>query len=82
MPCKGGNCRYTVAMKEMLTDWDRLDQLEDEDIDLSDSPEITSGMFARSVVKRDLEILNRRADYLNEEAADSVGLSGLFVKHN
>ena len=42
-------------MKESLTDWERLDALEDEDIDLSDVPEITPEMFARAVVRRGLK---------------------------
>ncbi|MCU0510804.1 MAG: BrnA antitoxin family protein [Anaerolineae bacterium] len=34
------------------TDWQRLDALRDEDIDLSDIPEITPEMFARAVVRQ------------------------------
>ncbi len=41
--------------KQSLTDWQRLDALEDEDIDLSDVPEITAEMFARAVVRRGLK---------------------------
>lgn len=33
--------------KESLTDWERFDALQDEDIDLSDAPEITPELFAR-----------------------------------
>lgn len=36
------------------TDWQRLDAMSDEDIDLSDCPEITPEMFAKAVVKRGL----------------------------
>ena len=36
------------------TDWQRLDAMSDEDIDLSDCPEITPSMFAKAVVKRGL----------------------------
>ena len=35
-----------------LTDWKRVDALRDEDIDLSDSPEITPEMFSRATVRR------------------------------
>jgi uncharacterized protein (DUF4415 family) len=42
-------------LKESLTDWERLDALEDEDIDLSDLPEITPEMFAKAVVRRGLK---------------------------
>ncbi len=38
-----------------LTDWERLDAMSDADIDLSDAPEITPEMFAKSVVKRGLK---------------------------
>ena len=41
--------------KESLTDWKRLDALQDEDIDLSDAPEITPEMFAKAVVRRGLK---------------------------
>jgi len=37
-----------------LTDWERLDSLKDEEIDLSDIPELTPELFARAVVKRGL----------------------------
>ena len=43
------------TLKESLTDWKRLDALQDEDIDLSDAPEITPEMFARAVVRRGLK---------------------------
>ena len=42
-------------LKESLTDLERLDALEDEDIDLSDVPEITPEMFAKAVVRRGLK---------------------------
>ena len=38
-----------------LTDWERLDAMTDEDIDFSDSPEITPQMFAKAIVNRGLE---------------------------
>ena len=41
--------------KESLTDWSRLDALQDEDIDLADVPEITPEMFAKAVVRRGLK---------------------------
>lgn len=37
------------------TDWERLDALKDEDIDLSDTPEITPEMFAKAIVRRGLK---------------------------
>lgn len=38
-----------------LTDWHRVDALDDEDIDVSDSPEVTPEMFARAVARRGLK---------------------------
>jgi uncharacterized protein (DUF4415 family) len=37
-----------------LTDWARLDAMSDDEIDLSDIPEITPEMFARAVVRQGL----------------------------
>lgn len=39
-----------------LTDWKRLDALREENIDLSDAPEITPEMFAQAVVRRGLKM--------------------------
>ncbi|MEG3437889.1 hypothetical protein V0288_12245 [Pannus brasiliensis CCIBt3594] len=39
---------------ESETDWQRLDAMTDEDIDLSDCPEVTSEMFAKAIVRRGL----------------------------
>ena len=36
------------------TDWQRLDTMSDEDINLSDCPEITPEMFAKAIVQRGL----------------------------
>jgi uncharacterized protein (DUF4415 family) len=38
--------------RKSQTDWDRVDAMEDEDIDLSDCPEITPEQFAKAVVQR------------------------------
>ena len=37
------------------TDWKRVDALRDEDIDLSDNPEMTPEMFANAVARRGLK---------------------------
>ncbi|MCX5936375.1 MAG: BrnA antitoxin family protein [Pseudanabaena sp. LacPavin_0818_WC45_MAG_42_6] len=34
-----------------MTDWQRLEAMNDEDIDLSDCPEVTPEMFAKAIVK-------------------------------
>jgi len=36
------------------TDWQRLDDMRDEDIDLSDCPEVTPEMFAKAIVRQGL----------------------------
>lgn len=46
--------------KKSQTDWKRVDAMPDEEIDLSDSPEITPAMFARGVVRRGLKPRGRK----------------------
>ena len=41
--------------KESLTDWERLDALQDVEIDFSDVPEITPKLFAQAVVRQGLK---------------------------
>ena len=43
------------------TDWQRLDAMSDEEIDLSDCPEITPNMFARAVVRRGTPLSKTKA---------------------
>lgn len=38
-----------------LTDWKRVDAMKNEDIDLSECPEITPEMFAKAVVRHGLK---------------------------
>lgn len=45
----------SVTSNNSMTDWERLDAMTDEDIDLSDIPEITPEMFARAVVRHGLK---------------------------
>ncbi|MBI1876671.1 MAG: BrnA antitoxin family protein [Chloroflexi bacterium] len=44
-----------ATLTKSLTDWARLDTMTNEEIDLSDCPEITPEMFARAVVRRGLK---------------------------
>jgi len=46
--------------KKSRTDWKRVDKLKDEDIDLSDIPEVSPEMFARAIVRRGLEPVSRK----------------------
>ncbi|GAB4580239.1 MAG: BrnA antitoxin family protein [Anaerolineales bacterium] len=43
------------TLNKSQTDFTRLDQMEEKDIDLSDAPEITPAMFAKAVVRRGLK---------------------------
>jgi len=38
------------------TDWERLDNMTDQEIDLSDCPEITPEKFAKAVVRQGLPV--------------------------
>jgi uncharacterized protein (DUF4415 family) len=42
------------------TDWDRLDKLDDKNIDFSDQPEVTPGMFAKAVLRKGLKPVTRK----------------------
>ena len=42
------------------TDWDRVDKLRDNDIDFSDTPEVTPEMFARAVLRKGLKPVARK----------------------
>jgi uncharacterized protein (DUF4415 family) len=48
------NMNNESTSSKSQTDWERLDAMTDEDIDLSDCPEITPEMFAKAVVRRGL----------------------------
>ena len=43
--------------KESETDWERVSNMRDEDIDFSDLPEVTPEMFANAIVRRGWEPL-------------------------
>ena len=49
------------TLSNSQTDWQRLDAMSDEDIDLSDFPEITPEMFARAVVRRNVSVTKAQA---------------------
>ena len=42
------------------TDWDRVDKLRDEDIDFSDSPEVTPDMFAKAILRKGLKPVSKK----------------------
>lgn len=51
---KHANMNNEFTSSKSQTDWQRLDAMTDEDIDLSDCREITAKMFAKAVVRRGL----------------------------
>jgi hypothetical protein len=42
------------------TNWEKLRKMKDEEIDFSDSPEISSEMLANGIVRRGLKITSER----------------------
>ena len=42
------------------TDWKRIDAMKDEDIDFSETPEVTPEMFARGIVRRGFKPVGRK----------------------
>jgi uncharacterized protein (DUF4415 family) len=42
------------------TDWDRVDKLQDNEIDLSESPEVTPEMFAKAILRKGLKPVVRK----------------------
>jgi len=42
------------------SDWNRVDKLDDNDIDFSDNPEITAEMFAKAVLRKGLKPVVRK----------------------
>jgi uncharacterized protein (DUF4415 family) len=47
--------KKSTTSNKSQTDWERLNAMTDEQIDLSDIPEVTPEMFAKAVVKRGLK---------------------------
>jgi hypothetical protein len=48
--CRQPSMNKAFTSEESLTDWKRLDAMQDEDIDLTDAPEITPEMFAKATL--------------------------------
>ena len=53
--------KKAATSKKSRTDWKRVDGLKDEDVDLSDIPEVSPEMFARAIVRRGLKPVSRKA---------------------
>ena len=52
--------RKKSTSRKSETDWKRIDAMKDEDIDLSDIPEVPPEMFARGIVRRGLKPVTRK----------------------
>lgn len=52
------------------TDFNRIDTLQDKDIDFSDCPEITPEMFAETIVRKGLKLVPRKAQITLRMDAD------------
>jgi len=46
--------------RKSQTDWNRVDKLRDNNIDVSDNPEVTPEMFAKSIVRKGLKPVKRK----------------------
>lgn len=52
--------KQEFTSNKSATDWARIDAMRDEDIDFSDSPELTPEMFAKAIVRRGLPIAPKK----------------------
>ena len=43
------------------TDWQRVDKLQDNEIDFSDNPEVTAEMFAKAILRKGLKPVIRKS---------------------
>ena len=43
------------------TDWERVDKIQDHEIDFSDNPEITPEMFAKTIIRKGLKPVARKS---------------------
>jgi uncharacterized protein (DUF4415 family) len=50
-----------ATSKRSKTDWKRVDAIQDEDIDVTDHPEMTAEMFARAVIRVGFKPVLRKA---------------------
>jgi uncharacterized protein (DUF4415 family) len=47
--------KKSAISEQSQTDWNRLNKMDDQDIDLTDIPEITPELFAKAIVRRGLK---------------------------
>ena len=68
-----------VTSKKSHTDWKRLKAMTDQEIDFSEIPELTPEMFARSIVRRGMKPVIRKAQLtlrLDQDVLDWFRLQG------
>jgi uncharacterized protein (DUF4415 family) len=53
--------KKTTISETSQTDWERLKTLQDDEIDLSDTPELTPEMFAHAIVRQGLKTSPRKS---------------------
>jgi uncharacterized protein (DUF4415 family) len=53
--------KKSATSRKSRTDWKRVTALKDDQIDFTDTPELTPEMFARAVVRRGLKPVPRKA---------------------
>jgi uncharacterized protein (DUF4415 family) len=53
--------KKSPTSKKSQTDWKRVDALKDDEIDLTEAPEVSPEMFARSIVRHGLKPVTRKA---------------------
>ncbi|NJN98021.1 MAG: BrnA antitoxin family protein [Anaerolineales bacterium] len=64
--------KQEATLNKSLTDWERIDAMTDEEIDFSDSPEITPEMFAKAVVRRGLQSRSKKVQLTLRVDSDVV----------
>ncbi len=48
------------TIRKSLTNWDHIDNLKDNEIDFSDSPEISPKMFAKAILRKGLQPVSNK----------------------
>ena len=61
-----------LILNKSLTDWQRLETMEDEDIDFSDCPEITPAQFAKATVHRRTKSIQTKESVMLNIDADVI----------
>jgi len=49
------------TLTQSETNWERVRNMKDEDIDFSDIPQITPEMFANAVIRKNFKVITRKS---------------------